>query len=135
MEKPSRDARRASPDPVLVVDVHGHAGIPRAMLKSTPAGSGHSACHSTKGEREEEGGSGGVEGEGDLEEVPRDGETREARAEDGVPQGTAAVLSCRRGRGSGCDGSPGVEGEAGKQTGRSRGRHGVRLSGHWAWNL
>ena len=76
-----------------------------------------------------------MEGEGDLEEVPRDGETREARAEDGVPQGTAAVLSCRRGRGSGCDGSPGAEGEAGKQTGRSRGRHGVRLSGHWAWNL
>ena len=77
-----------------------------------------------------------MEGEGDLEEVPRDGETREAGAEDGVPQGAAAVLPCRRGRGSGCDGSPGVEGEAGKQTGRSRrarrGRHGVRPSGHWA---
>jgi hypothetical protein len=56
---------------------------------------------------------------GDLEEVPRDGEPREAGAEDGVAQGAAAVPSCRSGRGGGgrgggCDGSPGVEGEAGK---------------------
>jgi hypothetical protein len=56
---------------------------------------------------------------GDLEEVPRDGEPREAGAEDGVAHGAAAVPSCRSGRGGGgrgggCDGSPGVEGEAGK---------------------
>lgn len=77
--------------------------------------------------------------EGDLEEVPRDGETREAGAEDGVAQGAAAVPSCRRrlgrgggGRRDGCDSSPGVEGETGEQTGRSRrrrGQHGVRRSG------
>lgn len=81
MEKPSRDARRASPDTVLVVDIHRHAGISRAM----------------------------------LEEVPRDGEPREACAEDGVAQGAAAVPSCRRGRGGGgCDGSPRVEAETGE---------------------
>lgn len=54
-------------------------------------------------------------GEGDLEKVPRDGEPREACAEDGVAQGAAAVPSCRRGRGGGgCDGSPRVEAETGE---------------------
>jgi len=57
MEKPSRDARRTSPDPVLVVDVHRHAGIPRAMLKIEIAPASVqpiSACHSTHRERERE---------------------------------------------------------------------------------
>jgi hypothetical protein len=56
MEEPSRDARRASPDPVLVVDVHRHAGIPRAMLKIEIAPASVqpiSACRITHREEEE----------------------------------------------------------------------------------
>ena len=70
--------------------------------------------------------------EGDLEEVPRDGETREAGAEDGVAQGAAAVPSCWRGRGRGRGGGGGSDSSPGEQTGRSRrkrGQHGVRRSG------
>lgn len=78
----------------------------------TGIASADSACNSTKGERRERG-KRRRGGEGDLEEVPRDGETREAGAEDRVPQGAAAVPSSRRGRGGGgCDGSPGIEAEA-----------------------
>jgi hypothetical protein len=122
MEEPSRDARRASPDPVLVVDVNRHAGIPRAMLKIEIAPASVqpiSACRITHRE-----GGGRGEVEGDLEEVPRDGETREAGAEDGVAQGAVAVPSCgrrrrrRRGRGGGGRGG-GSDSSPGEQTGRS----------------
>ena len=90
MEKPSRDPRGASPDAVLVVDVHRHARILRAL----------------------------------LEEVPRDGEPREAGAEDGVAERAGA--SRRRGRGGGGggrDGSSGARAEALEEAGpRRKGR-------------
>lgn len=65
MEKPSRDSRGASAYAVLVVNVHSHTGILRAM----------------------------------LEEVPRDGEPREASAEDRVAERAAAVAVTPRRRG------------------------------------
>lgn len=87
MEKPSRHPRGASPYAVLVVDVHRHARILRAL----------------------------------LEEVPRDGEPREAGAKDGVAERAGASRRrARGGGGGGCDGSSGARAEALEEAGPGR---------------